>query len=130
MFDLKQKAETRQIRNLVLKGITDVSLEQSRSKIVMLAKDHLNPKKSSGFVFSFIPQLFIALFDKEESKINKNEVVTLIKALTEHIPVKELLKIGAGSYASLVIQIGLQLCQAEVLPLLVKFATYDNVTFA
>ena len=69
----------------------------------MLAKDHLNPKKSSGFTFNFIPQLFVHLFDKEESQIDKNEVITMIHALADHVPVKELLKIGEESYASLVV---------------------------
>ena len=46
------------------------------------------------------------------------------------MPVKELLKIGEGSYASYLIQIGYYICYNEVLPLLEKFATFDNMIFA
>lgn len=69
-FDLKQKAETRQLRNLDLKGTSVLTAEQSRSKLVIMAKDHLNPKKSLGYTFNFIPQLIVDLCDKDLSSID------------------------------------------------------------
>ena len=101
--DLKQKAETRQLRNLDLKSTQNLTLEQCRSKLVMLAKDHLNPKKSSGVVYCFIPQLIIEIFDKEVKEISKEETMIIIQALNDHISVKELLKIAEGGYTSLLI---------------------------
>ena len=130
LHDLKQKAETRQLRNLDLKGTQNLTLEQCRSKLVMLAKDHMNPKKSSGVVYSFIPQIVIELFDKEVKEISKEETVIIIQALNNHIPVKELLKIAEGGYASLLIQLAFHLDPEQVRPLLEKFAFFDNVTFA
>jgi hypothetical protein len=96
----------------------------------MLAKDNLNPKKSSGVVYSFIPQLIIELFDKEVKEISKEETAIIIHALTNHISVKELLKIAEGGYASLLIQLAFHLDTEQVRPLLEKFAACDNVTFA
>lgn len=96
----------------------------------MMAKDHLNPKKSSGAAYTFLPQLFIELFDKEQSDINKNELVVMINALAKYVPEKELLKISEGGYASLFTLLAFQVCQGETLPLLDKMAVYDNVIFA
>jgi len=96
----------------------------------MMAKDHLNPKKSSGVSYSFLPQLFVNVFDKEVDQINRDEIITITNALSKHVPVKELLTIGEGGYASYLIQIAFQLCQAEAIPILEKFTTSDNMTFA
>ncbi len=45
----------------------------------MLAKDQMNPKKSMGFTFLFIPQMFIEIFDTES--IDKTKVKLMLESL-------------------------------------------------
>jgi hypothetical protein len=81
-YDLRQKAEGRQLRNVDFKtASTGSNLENCRSKIVMLAKDQMNPKKSMGFTFLFIPQLFIDIFDTES--IDKSQVKLMLDSLIQ-----------------------------------------------
>ena len=72
----------------------------------MLAKDQMNPKKSMGFTFLFIPQIFIEIFDTES--IDKTKVKLMLESLIQVQP-KELMKIGEGSYLTLFSQISLHL---------------------
>lgn len=50
------------------------TLEKARSKLVMLAKDQLQPKKSTGVEFLFIPTLMISLFDCEPNQFDLNKI--------------------------------------------------------
>jgi hypothetical protein len=98
-YDLKQKAEGRQLRNVDFKSAsTGSTLENCRSKLVMLAKDQMNPKKSMGFTFMFIPQLVVQIFDTES--VDKAKVKLMLDSLIKVQP-KELMKIGEGSYLTL-----------------------------
>ena len=91
------------MRNVEFKSqSTGSTLENCRSKIVMLAKDQMNPKKSMGFTFLFIPQMFIEIFDTES--IDKTKVKLMLESLIQVQP-KELMKIGEGSYLTLFSQI-------------------------
>ena len=87
------------MRNVDFKSpSTGSTLEDCRSKLVMLAKDQMNPKKSMGFTFLFIPQLFINLFDTDS--IDKEQVKLMLDSLIQ-LQAKELMKIGEGSYLTL-----------------------------
>jgi hypothetical protein len=90
---------------------------------VMLAKDQMNPKKSMGFTFLFIPQLFIDIFDTES--IDKAQVKLMLDSLIQ-VQAKELMKVGEGSYLSLFAQICHHLNIQGTVTLLEKITTIDN----
>jgi hypothetical protein len=89
----------------------------------MLAKDQMNPKKSMGFTFLFIPQLFIDIFDTES--IDKNQVKLMLDSMIQ-VQAKELMKVGEGSYLSLFAQICQHLNIQGTVALLEKITTMDN----
>lgn len=127
--DLKLRAETRQLRNLELKNTAFVSAETSRSKLVMLSKDHLNPKKSSGSVFQFLPRFIVEILDKDLQKVDVSSVQQIIEALGL-ISTKELIKIGEGNYLTLLISLGFTLKISSVTKLIEKCASIDNQTIS
>ena len=114
------------MRNVDFKSqSTGSTLENCRSKIVMLAKDQMNPKKSMGFTFLFIPQMFIEIFDTES--IDKTKVKLMLESLIQVQP-KELMKIGEGSYLTLFSQICHHLNILGAVTLFEKIALIDNQT--
>lgn len=89
----------------------------------MLAKDQMNPKKSMGFTFMFIPQLVVQIFDTES--VDKAKVKLMLDSLIKVQP-KELMKIGEGSYLTLFAQICHHLNIQGSITLFEKIAIFDN----
>ena len=91
----------------------------------MLAKDQMNPKKSMGFTFLFIPQIMIQIFDTD-SIDNKQVKLLLDTLVSKNMSAKELMKIGEGGYLSLFAQICHHLNIQGTHSLYEKIAIFDN----
>jgi hypothetical protein len=66
----------------------------------------MHQKKGVAVTFHFIPQLLIEIFDRPEASLDKRKIGLLLETLAlKQVSVKDLMKIGEGSYLTLLIQI-------------------------
>ena len=78
-----------------------------------------------------MPTLIVNLFDRDSTQFETNKISLLLNALnSERLHVSELMKIGEGSYLTMLLQICFTLKIDGVQALLERVTTVDNQLFS